>query len=77
MVALKVLGPGCQKCGMLAERTEQAARELGVPYQIETVTDLELIARSGILSTPALVVNGHVRLQGHVPTVDKLKELLR
>ena len=77
MVALKVLGPGCQECGMLAERTEQAARELGVQYQIEKVTDLELIARSGILSTPALVVNGHVRLQGHVPTVDKLKELLR
>ena len=77
MVALKVLGMGCQKCGVLAERAEQAARELGLDYNIEKVTDAALIARSGIMSTPALVVNGHVRLQGHVPTVDKLKELLR
>ena len=77
MVALKVLGMGCQKCGALAQRAEQAARELGLAYSIEKVTDAELIARSGIMSTPALVVNGHVRLEGHVPTVDKLKELLR
>ena len=77
MVALKVLGMGCQKCGTLAERAEQAARELGLAYSIEKVTDAQLIARSGILSTPALVVDGHVRIEGHVPTVDKLKELLR
>jgi small redox-active disulfide protein 2 len=77
MLSLKVLGKGCQQCGVLAQRAELAARELGVEYQIEKVTDAQLIARSGILSTPALVVNGHVRLEGQVPTVDKLKELLR
>jgi small redox-active disulfide protein 2 len=76
MVALKVLGMGCQKCSVLAERAEQAARELGVDYRLEKVTDAELIARSGIMSTPALVVNGHVRVQGHVPSVQQLKDLL-
>ena len=77
MVALKVLGSGCQKCGVLAQRADQAARELGLQFTLEKVTDLELIARSGIMSTPALVVDGHVRLQGHVPTVETLKDLLR
>ena len=77
MVALIVLGSGCQKCSLLAQRAEQAARELGLQFTLEKVTDLELIAKSGIMSTPALVVDGHVRLQGHVPTVDTRKELLR
>ena len=77
MVMLKILGMGCQKCGVLAERAEQAARELGLEYRLEKVTDAEQIARSGIMSTPALVVDGHVRLQGHVPTVHQLKDLLR
>lgn len=77
MVALKVLGTGCAKCTALAQHAEQAARELGLIYDIEKVTDAGLIAKSGILSTPALVVDGHVRVEGHVPTVDKLKELLR
>ena len=77
MVTLKILGMGCQKCMVLAERTEQAARELGLDCQVEKVTDLEQISRFGIMSTPALVVDGHVRLQGHVPTVHQLKDLLR
>ncbi len=77
MLSLQVLGMGCQKCGTLADRASQAARELGVEYRIEKVTDIEQIARFGIMSTPALVVDGQVRLQGHVPTVHQLKDLLR
>jgi small redox-active disulfide protein 2 len=68
---------GCQKCGVLAERVDQAARELGLDYQLEKVTDIERIATFGIMSTPALAVDGQVRLQGHVPTTQQLKDLLR
>ena len=77
MTTLQVLGMGCQKCGVLAERAEQAARDLGLDYTIEKVTDIERIAQFGIMSTPALAVNGEVRLQGHVPSVHVLKDLLR
>jgi len=77
MVTLQILGMGCRKCKVLADRTEQAARELGLDYQLEKITDIEQIARFGILSTPALAVDGQVRLQGHVPTVHALKDLLR
>ena len=77
MVTLQVLGMGCQKCKVLADRAEQAARELGLDYQLEKITDIEQIARFGIMSTPALAVDGQVRLQGHVATVHALKDLLR
>lgn len=77
MVTLQILGMGCQKCKVLAERTEQAARELGLDYRLDKITDIEQIARFGIMSTPALAVDGQVRLQGHVPTAHQLKDLLR
>jgi len=77
MLTLEILGLGCPKCQVLAERAEQAARELGVPYRLEKVTDLERIAAHRVMTTPALVVDGAVRMAGRVPTVGALKELLR
>jgi small redox-active disulfide protein 2 len=77
MMTLEILGMGCAKCRVLAERAEQAASELGLPYRLEKVTDLERIAAYRIMSTPALVVDGAVRVAGRVPTVGALKELLR
>jgi len=77
MTRIEVLGPGCQKCGKLYERAAQAAEELGIQYEIVKVTDIEKIAGYGILATPALVVDGEVRLSGRVPPAEQLKELLR
>jgi len=76
MVTLEILGMGCAKCKVLAERTEQAARELGLEYRLEKVTDIERIAALRIMSTPALVVDGTLQFAGHVPTIGALKELL-
>jgi small redox-active disulfide protein 2 len=76
MVTLQVLGMGCQKCNVLAERTEQAARELGLEYRVEKVSDVEQFARFRIMSTPALVVDGALQFAGRVPTVDAIKQLL-
>jgi len=76
-MTLEILGMGCPKCQVLAERAEQAAQELGVPYRLEKVTDLERIAAYGVMTTPALVVDGAVQMAGRVPTLGALKELLR
>ena len=76
MVTLQILGMGCQKCKVLAERAEQAARELGWDYRVEKVTDIEQIARFRIMTTPALVVNGELQFSGRVPSVGAPKELL-
>ena len=73
---LLVLGPGCAKCGKLYEATEQAAKELGVPYEINKVTDLKQIMALQVMVTPALVVVGSVKVAGRVPSVDEIKKLL-
>jgi small redox-active disulfide protein 2 len=76
MTMIQVLGPGCEKCQVLYERTKQAAQELGLECEIEKVSDIEAIVSFGILSTPALVVDGAVKMNGRVPTVAQLKEML-
>ncbi len=76
MSLIQVLGPGCEKCQVLYERTRQAAQELGLECEIEKISDIEAIVSFGVLSTPALVVDGTVKMNGRVPTVAQLKEML-
>ena len=76
MKQLLILGMGCTKCGKLYEVTEQAAKELGVPYEINKVTDLKQIMALQVMVTPALVVDGTVKVAGRVPSVDEIKKLI-
>jgi small redox-active disulfide protein 2 len=76
MKQLLILGMGCAKCGKLYEVTEQAAKELGVPYEINKVTDLKQIMALGVMVTPALVVDGSLKIAGRVPSADEVKKLL-
>lgn len=73
---LQILGTGCAKCNALMQATEKAAQTLGVPYELEKVTDLNRIMSFGVMMTPALVVDGKVKVSGKVPSVDELKKLL-
>ena len=77
MKTLQILGTGCPKCRRLAEQIEAAAREMGLRYELEKVTDLDEIMAFGVMLTPALVVDGEVKVVGKVPAIDELKELLR
>jgi small redox-active disulfide protein 2 len=61
---------------VLFEHAELAAKELGLDYEIEKVTDIDTILAYGVMMTPALVVDGTVRLAGRVPTAAQLKEVL-
>jgi small redox-active disulfide protein 2 len=76
MKKLQILGAGCAKCAHLAAATEQAAKNLGLEYQIEKVTDLPKIMAFGVMLTPALVVDGKVKAAGRVPTVDEIRKML-
>ena len=76
MKTLQILGMGCQKCRTLAERTEEAAHALGLEFTLEKVTDLDAIVASGAMATPALVVDGQLKVSGRVPTVDAIKAML-
>ena len=74
---LLVIGPGCTKCKTLAQFTEQAVKELGVPAEITKVTDLKQIMALGVMMTPALAVNGTIKVVGKVPSVAEIKVLLQ
>ena len=74
---LQILGTGCAKCHALTLATEQAAQALGLPYELEKVTDLNRIMAFGVMMTPALVMDGKVKVIGKVPSVAELKGLLQ
>jgi len=76
MKKLQILGTGCAKCANLAAATEQAAKTLGIDYELEKVTELNKIMTFGVMMTPALVVDGKVKLAGRVPSVEEIKKLL-
>jgi len=73
---IQVLGPGCPKCRKLAENAEAAAKALGVDYQLEKVTDIVQILNFGVMMTPALVVDGKVKLVGKVPSSEEIRAVL-
>ena len=77
MKKLQILGVGCPKCQKLAENAEAAARELGMEYELEKVTDINEIAKFGVMMTPALAVDGEVKVVGKIPVIEELKELLQ
>ncbi len=72
-----VIGPGCARCKTLAQLTEQAAQELGLTYELNKVTDLKQIMALGVMMTPALAVNGTVKVVGKVPSVPEIKAILQ
>jgi small redox-active disulfide protein 2 len=73
---LQILGTGCSKCKRLTEQVEQAANELGIEHQIEKVTDIEQIISFGVMMTPALAVDGQVKVAGNIPSIEELKRLI-
>ncbi len=76
MKKLQILGTGCARCHALTQAAEQAAQALGLQYELEKVTDLHRIMSFGVMVTPALVVDGEVKMAGRVPSVADLKKLL-
>ncbi|MCL2641887.1 MAG: thioredoxin family protein [Phycisphaerales bacterium] len=73
---IKILGTGCAKCSKLAELGEAAAKEAGADYTLEKVTEIDKIIAYGVISTPALVVDGKVWCSGRVPAIDEIKKML-
>jgi small redox-active disulfide protein 2 len=76
MIKIQILGTGCPKCKKLAENANAAATELGIEYELEKVTAINDIMSFGVMVTPALVVDGVVKVTGKVPKPEKIKEML-
>jgi small redox-active disulfide protein 2 len=76
MKELKVLGTGCPKCKYLENAVREVVAKEGIEASLSKVEDIMEIMKYGVLSTPALVVNGRVVLAGKVPTSEELKTLI-
>ena len=76
MKKLQILGTGCPKCKKLAENAEAAAKALGLDYTIEKVTNISDIMKFGVMFTPALAVDGEVKVAGKVSSPDEIKKML-
>ncbi|MEZ4358007.1 MAG: thioredoxin family protein [Eubacteriales bacterium] len=73
---IKILGSGCKNCVKLAENTETALKELNLSAVIEKVTDFAEISKYGVMSTPALVVDGKVKSFGKVLKPKEVAKIL-
>jgi small redox-active disulfide protein 2 len=73
---IKVLGTGCPKCKSLEKATREAVAEAGISASVTKVEDIVEIMNFGVMTTPALVVDGKVVMKGKVPSVAEIKSLL-
>ena len=74
---IQVLGTGCARCKVLVVNVKAAVAGLGLPAEIEKVEAIEEIMKFGVMSTPALVIDGKVRSSGRLLTADEVKALLQ
>jgi len=72
---VEILGTGCPKCEELAKNAEAAIKDLGLAAEVSKVTDIVEIADRGVMMTPALSVDGDIKLVGKVATVEELKAI--
>ncbi len=76
MVKIQILGTGCAKCLTLANNAEEAAKNKGVEYVLEKVTDINEIMTFGVMLTPALVLDGEVKCSGKILSTTEIEALL-
>ena len=74
---IKVLGPGCPKCKKTEEIVKAVVAESGVAATVEKVTDMMKIAGYGVFGTPAVIVDGEVKIVGKIPTKDEVKKWIK
>jgi small redox-active disulfide protein 2 len=70
---IRILGPGCPRCGEVEKRTINVLAELNVGADVQKVTDIKKIAEYKIFSTPGLVINGKVKSSGRIPSQEEIK----
>jgi small redox-active disulfide protein 2 len=74
---IEILGSGCPKCLETERRVQKVVQELGLQAEVTHVYDMGEIARRRVVLTPAVAIDGEVKISGHVPTEDELKAILK
>jgi small redox-active disulfide protein 2 len=73
---IEILGTGCAKCHKLDELVRETVKESGVSAEITKVEDIKKIMAYGVMTTPALVIDGQVKIAGKIPSVEEIKQLI-
>ena len=76
MKLVQILGPGCAKCEKLKHNAEEAVKLSGVEATVEKITDINVITGFGVMMTPALAIDGEVKLVGKVASPEDIEKLL-
>ena len=74
---IEVFGPGCMKCQTMEKHANEAVEKSGGDHQVVKISDYAAMASRGILSTPALALDGHIKLQGRVASSDEILALIK
>ncbi|MFA5763902.1 MAG: thioredoxin family protein [archaeon] len=74
---IEILGTGCPKCKVLEENAKKAVEEIKIKAEIIKVTDINKIISYGVMSTPAIVIDGKIKASGRIAEVKEIKEWLK
>ncbi len=74
---IKILGVGCPKCERVEKNVKKVVDDIGIPLEVEKITDIVDMMEYGIMMTPALVVNNEIKCQGRVPSIEEIKSWLQ
>ncbi|MGM0366818.1 MAG: thioredoxin family protein [Actinomycetota bacterium] len=74
---IQILGSGCPKCKKTEENARKAIKNLGIEAEVEKVTDVNQIIDYGVMTTPALAVDGEVKFSGKIPLVQEIEKILK
>jgi len=74
---IEVLGTGCAKCRATEKVVKKAVEELGIQAEVVKIEDLQEIIDRGVMMTPAVIIDGEVKIVGHTPTVEEIKNIIK
>lgn len=74
---IEVLGPGCPRCMATMQIVKQVVDKLGIKAEIEHVHDVVKFIERGVMMTPAVAVNGKVKIEGKIPTEDDIEKMIK
>ena len=74
---IQILGIGCPKCKQTEANAKEAIKNLGLDAEVEKITDVNEITDFGVMSTPALAVDGAAKFSGKIPSVKEIEEVLK
>jgi len=77
IMKIQVLGTGCPTCKRLFELAEKAIQDLGMEAELEYISDVQKIIEMGVMSSPVLAIDGRPVMVGYVPSLGKIKEIIK